>query len=289
MNSDPHPLITPSPLHAPQRPDTESPRPDIKLPIMTEQQNNPQRSIFAKYLCMFHDCSSSRRFRKSDTLTVLVGRDGNVEEFTAYKSYLTKSSEFFRAAMNRDWKEAQENSVTIQDHEPETFDAYLGWLYSANISLDKDKCQLCLKLKSASGSPCNKVHSLELARMYVLGDYLSDKHFRNAVIDLMKKGALASDCYLPASTVQYIWNRTTSGDPLRKSMLEIFKTDLLYPERLQAWLNALHKDILVDFLVSISDSIIETGPLDPSGSAELLRVEHSFHAQSDDGQCCAPP
>lgn len=113
--------------------------------------------------------------------------------------------------MNRNWREGQESNVTISDHEPDAFDGYLVWVYSNEISLNNDKCNECERISDRVR--CNEVHSLYLAHMYVLGDYLQDVQFCDAVIDTMKDVAVASECFLPSTTTQYVWQIASYDSP----------------------------------------------------------------------------
>jgi len=96
--------------------------------------------------------------------------------------------------MNPNWKEGSEKRITIPDHDPATFEGYLNWVYSERITLkEHEVCISCAKGVSGNAH-CARSQSLELANMFILGDYLNDVRFCNAIIDDVKSCALKSTC-----------------------------------------------------------------------------------------------
>ena len=65
---------------------------------------------------------------------------GEEEEasFTAHKILLSTHSKFFRAAASDNWKEAQENKVSLKEEDPEIFRIFRSFIYSGKISSSKD-------------------------------------------------------------------------------------------------------------------------------------------------------
>jgi hypothetical protein len=50
-----------------------------------------------------------------------------------HKDLLTKQSEYFNSALNGKFKEAEENSIHLEEESPATFDLLVGWLYQGRI------------------------------------------------------------------------------------------------------------------------------------------------------------
>ena len=101
-----------------------------------------------------------------------------------YKSFLTRSSKFIEAALARDWKEAREKRIAIPDHDPTAFEGYLNWIYSKRITLkDNETLCECCEQRDPKKAECVDSQSLERVTMLLLGDYLDDAEFCNAVID----------------------------------------------------------------------------------------------------------
>lgn len=237
---------------------------------------------------MFRNTDTRCRFSKSDILTILVGKDGNAEEYAVHKSYMVKSSDFMKAALSRDWKETRDHHVTIPDHEPAAFEGYINWVYSDKITFKVEGCADCQSLSRAT--TCLQAHSLALAKMWILGDYLDDKHFCNAVNDLLKSAGLRGACYLPTETVQHVWQNAPSEGPLRDLLLEIWKFDLQLVSRESLLKIGLPNDFLVELLIYTADNLPEGSQFGYDGymkKESLLRMACSFHKSVTDERCCA--
>lgn len=142
----------------------------------------------------------------SETFIVVVGT--KKKEFTLYTSIATRSSKFFQAAMSRDWKECQEKRVTLAEVEVNVFQGYLQWLNTGDITF--------AGLGDASATT--------FAKFYILGDFLDDVSFRNAVLDDLMEEACAPHLVPPARTITLVWEQTPAECPLRKLILEIYAT-----------------------------------------------------------------
>lgn len=144
-----------------------------------------------------------------------MGRDGDEKkDFTVYASFATESSEFFRAALSRDWKEARERRVQLQETTVADFQLYLQYLYTGRMII----------LHHYDF----RISGVTLVRLYVLGDYLGDNRLCNSIIDaviahpvLRKDGVVFS-----SAAVDLAWEKTTSGSILRKVLLELIMCNL---------------------------------------------------------------
>lgn len=123
--------------------------------------------------------------------------------FTVHTSFAIKSSSFFRAALKNDWKEAREKRIDLPGTKVVDFQIYLQWLYTGRIA----------ELNYAE-SPAN---SATLIRLCILGDYLGDSRFSNAVIDTLIENSsyVVSGMVFESSTVDLAWEKTSPGSPLR--------------------------------------------------------------------------
>jgi hypothetical protein len=57
------------------------------------------------------------------------------KDYIVHESVIRRHSPFFDAAMSKDWKAAQERLVPLPKHKPSTFELYLGWIYSHQITI----------------------------------------------------------------------------------------------------------------------------------------------------------
>jgi hypothetical protein len=112
------------------------------------------------------------------------------------------------------WKEGQEKHVDLVDHEPEALEDYINWLYTQNVTLKdaKEKCKhhRPSAIQAHQGSYCSRKHCLKLAKMYILGDYLNDMQFCNAVIGAM---GLMQGCVLGRDAIEWVRNHTPQRWP----------------------------------------------------------------------------
>ena len=131
----------------------------------------------------------------SETITIVVCNEEKTKDFTLHTSFATGSSKFIRAALAGDWKEASEKRITIPGHELTAFEGYLNWVHSGQITISSEGnlCEHCAG--DVSNEPdCIDARSLYLANMFILGDYLGDAQFCNAIMNDFKSMALKDKC-----------------------------------------------------------------------------------------------
>lgn len=151
-----------------------------------------------------------RRLDYKETIIICVGPE--LEEFTVHKSVATKSSEFIRAALSNDWKEAKEKRVTIEDTEVQTFENYLHWLYTSEL---------------ITSTKPNDHSYLPIVKLYILGDYLNDSLFCNAALERVVKNRYETHGVPSPHSVKMAYERTPEGSPLRKIFREFFASSTL--------------------------------------------------------------
>lgn len=98
-----------------------------------------------------------------------------------HKHILCRSSEFFQAAYRGEWREAIDKVVRLPEVDPDTFDLYLGWLYTKQIDLPSVPAAGFRDDEALEQEEDDLLHSLINA--YALGDVVADTSFRNAVVD----------------------------------------------------------------------------------------------------------
>lgn len=142
---------------------------------------------------------------------LFVGEDDDKKEFTVHRSFAIKTSKLLQATLQYgdDWNKALEDGVplpsiiTVAD-----FQVYMEWLYTGRVvELDYNRSQA----------------SETLVRLYVLGDYLEDDHFSNAIIDTLVQNSscFASGMVWRRSTVDMAWDETQPESPLRKVLTRL--------------------------------------------------------------------
>ncbi|KAK3080170.1 hypothetical protein LTS18_002918, partial [Coniosporium uncinatum] len=137
-------------------------------------------------------------------IRIHLGPPGKRQIFSALKSILCATSDFFHAALNGDWEEKKTGIVKLPEEED-----------------------------GKAVGPAADVEYLLLARLYVLGDKMQDAVFRNSVIDAIaskteaptpaSRTVRAWEAFYPSMIVtQYIYSHTPATSPLRQLMLDMY-------------------------------------------------------------------
>ena len=140
----------------------------------------------------------------SKTFIAMVGEWE--EEFTLHTDVACRSSKFFQTALDRDWKESQTNTVVLHDVKAAHFESYLQWLSTNDHSF------------------LEEYDLVELAKLYILGDFLDDSDFRVAMLRSLAKRAIERNTRPRRKAVESIWDQTPENSPLRKMILERWAT-----------------------------------------------------------------
>lgn len=140
----------------------------------------------------------------SKTFVAAVGEDQ--KEFTLHTNVASRSSRFFRAAMNNDWRESQQNRVTLREIEASDFQQYLQWLSTHDRSALDDAT----------------FH--QLAKLYILGDFLDDSAFRVDMLKRFTSRAITANAYPDLTIVTPVWEQTPERSPLREVIVKTWIT-----------------------------------------------------------------
>jgi len=143
-----------------------------------------------------------------------VGGETEKQDFILHKSFATQSSRFFQTALHGDWREALEKRIPLPEAQTDDFQVYAEWLYTGRIRT------LAWDALDASST---------IVRLYVLGDYLGDDRFGNAVIDiLVRNSSFGKSCIkIEGATVNMAWDKTLPGSPLRNLLVQLIVCDLM--------------------------------------------------------------
>ena len=111
----------------------------------------------------------------SKPIEVVVGSEAPVT-FYVHEKLLSKSSNFFEAALSHDWKESKERLIKLEEEDAVVFNVYLHWLYHAT-----------LPILDTSRSSSDQSEYSQLAKAFVLGEKLQDNSFKGAVLTAFDK------------------------------------------------------------------------------------------------------
>lgn len=150
--------------------------------------------------------------------TIIVGEDKKV--FAVHETLLTHFSEFFRAALNGNFKEAMDKRITLEDEDPATFECFVHWLYYQKLPdtvLDGNGAPL-IDWMSATGLN----ESDFLVHVYFLADKYSVRELCNkATTELLNR--IRYGCTFPsAKTVLKVFDSFPSESAMPRLLIEAF-------------------------------------------------------------------
>jgi hypothetical protein len=82
-------------------------------------------------------CSLLARQSSISTVTIKIGPAPHTI-YNVQTSFLTHHSDYFKGALQGSWKEAQENSITLEDVEQAEFNLFVEWMYTQRLPEAKD-------------------------------------------------------------------------------------------------------------------------------------------------------
>ena len=153
-----------------------------------------------------------------DIVSIIVGSEKR--RFMAHGSVLGHSSSFFRAALDKAWKEGKARVIELPDDDVDLFHRYLHFLHTKRLP--------CNPVAAATHTEFD-VHEKEfelLARMYVLAEKLQDDTMRNAIIDgFIAKGSLRDSegtrWFATNEDVDIIYRGTGQGSHMRRLLVDM--------------------------------------------------------------------
>ncbi|KAL8743342.1 MAG: hypothetical protein Q9190_004304 [Brigantiaea leucoxantha] len=155
----------------------------------------------------------AKRLHPSDLrrsiLSIKVGKEAEEKEFFVHKELICHYSRFFQTAMTGIWLEAMTGVFKFPSENVEVFAVFENWLYSQVLDL------------SAQGTS-NIPFILSL---YVFGEQKQSPGFQNAIIDtlrMVKTCDTVNVILFTSGELQYIYENTMEGSPLRKLASDLF-------------------------------------------------------------------
>lgn len=155
-------------------------------------------------------------FRKDDLVTILVGP--GEEEFAVHEHVVTRSSEFFKAAMKKEWTEGQARIIKLpEETHVQNFIHYLNFTYREQLHTEH------IKAGDAYGPGCPMS---DLVRLYVLDERMLDTAAQNAVISEMIRLTTirwndGQRRFPHSALVTLIYNESPTGSSMRRLMVDM--------------------------------------------------------------------
>jgi hypothetical protein len=188
-------------------------------------------------------------------------------------------------------KETHEKRISLPDTDPETLEGYLNWIYTKHVTLknmepQESICKDCQKINSR----CVSTLTLEIAKMYTLGDYLNDLQFCNAIVDALKPGSCNGKRFATLTATHWVWNHTTTTCPLREYCLGVWKPAVT-GEGVQSFMeqhpHRFSHSFTIDLLIFIGRRHKTDLDRDMTVQAKLFEQNCKFHKHVDDFDTCS--
>lgn len=158
-------------------------------------------------------------FDQDDAVTLLVG--ANEHAILTHGNYLARKSDFFKAALKKEWKEGQPRTIKLPDECPQLMSHYLNYTYSQVLPTSI----FVRDFTGTFGEESADFYEL-LAELYVLGERMLDDAVRTAVtkkiVRLTTLVCRDSRYHYPSKeAANIIYRGTTEGSPARRLMVDV--------------------------------------------------------------------
>jgi hypothetical protein len=189
------------------------------------------------------DAISASQFGADSMVTLLVGK--NEQKMIAYSSYLTRDSEFFAAAMKKEWVEGQTRIVKLPEEDPSTMAHYLSFLYGGRLFAEE------VTTMGELTSPYNL-----LASLYVCGERFLNRRLQSKIVEQLLRLTGIKDeegkgWYPNTKAVNTIYRGTPEGSPGRR-----FLVDMHVTKGHRGWLDGeLDAELIADVANTLFDRV----------------------------------
>ncbi|KAF9731628.1 hypothetical protein PMIN04_008634 [Paraphaeosphaeria minitans] len=160
-----------------------------------------------------------------DLLTIKVGKDTPQRTFKIHIDVINDHTSYFRSHLNFDraiqGSDAPQDAATISlsDHDPDAFALWRTWIYTGKLAILPDP-----PLPDSNDE--RTAHYAVLAHAYILGDYLVDIPFMNAIADVYVLNARGVDSartlYPSNEEIGVLYDGTSPDSPIRRLLVDIW-------------------------------------------------------------------
>ncbi|KAK3716003.1 hypothetical protein LTR37_006733 [Vermiconidia calcicola] len=151
-----------------------------------------------------------------ETVVIRTGTEDYAKTFNVHKDLLTTHSDFFKAALSREWKEGQDRVVRLKELEnPEPFKLFVDFLYTGKIFSGK-----VVDIGTLDHVKANFQEYLLLVEAWTLGEMVLSTPFKDGIMDIMISKLVAGDI-IPDNIYPWVWKKTASNSTLRRLLVDI--------------------------------------------------------------------
>lgn len=190
-------------------------------------------------------------FSSQDAVTLVVGAEQ--EEMLVHGTYLSRNSEFFKAALKKEWVEGQTRLIKLPEESPDVMKHYLTYVYHD-------------KLKVSDTTPTELMHYYDqystLADLYMYGERFLNRALQHAVIEniIRLTATTRADtkdlgktyyCFPAGPLINKLYNGTPAGSPGRRLLVDLYVRNGLK----QSMTLELEPQFILDAASALYDSI----------------------------------
>lgn len=141
-----------------------------------------------------------------------------------HRNIVCRTSDYFCTALKDTWQKGDDKypKLSLPESDPDIFSIYLGWLYTKTVDVKED---------SDTRYTAEMNHSVALQieenifNSYVLGDYLGDRPFCNALIDEAIKLAEGIELLISTTLIESACKKLPVDSTYVKLCADYYATD----------------------------------------------------------------
>lgn len=198
-------------------------------------------------------------------IKVIVGPEGATREFQVYRGLICHHSEYFDRMLNGSFREAQSESLRLEEVQVEMFHHFYDWMNTGAFDIDgytKDEIRSKTSLPEV------------IAKLYIFADYHVVHSLKNAALDCMYL-LMESEQLVPANNSPLIYSNTTGSDPLRQLLVDVavrhWPCDIN-----KGKLDNYDKEFLVDYVLKLKELEAAPGVLNLNRTKQVKAIRPNF-------------
>lgn len=184
------------------------------LDLDLETEDNADDEDYQEIDCEMQDDGSDADEYSYNASEKEVVESVDQRTFSIHENVLRSNSPYFDRALRADWEEGRRGEIYLGKFDPDAFEVYARWAYTGRIFVEVDRTFLW-------------------KNCYVLGRYLCDTDFNDALVDNLVKGMSQKKLYYPNFVYEVMYKLPGRDSPHRKLAVDVF---------LLSWRNEQHTD-----------------------------------------------
>lgn len=217
-----------------------------------------------------------------DKIVRINGRrsDDSSQVFIVHEDLISKHSSYIREICSERESAAGITEVNIFPSEAYPIRHYIDWLYAGR----KDLVNV-IENERYYTLPMRKSKQARIpARMWLLGDKWDDQDLKNLVMDALCDIEFSPTETLPASSIRFILDTTSTKSRLRSWLMEHITS--ITPVRVYALKSSLSKDELFELFQSANKLILKGGNAIQSSRVSKSADKCRFHEHGEGQEKC---